>query len=164
MAPTLRDGQLALTRSLRPGAVVGRGDLVVADVGRRVVKRVVGLPGERVTFRDGRVLIDGLGLVEPYASSSVFRGDFVVPPDHYLLLGDHRDASDDARSWPRPYVARRQIVGRLVRARRISGSRADERTPRLGRTHGEAPGPVVLRCDARPATWIRSYGRNEARE
>jgi signal peptidase I len=114
MAPALRDGQLALTRSLRPGSVVRRGDLVVADVGRRVVKRVVGLPGERVTFHAGAVRIDGVDLVEPYATPSFFCGGFEVPPGHYLLLGDHRDASDDARSWPRPYVARQQLVGRLV--------------------------------------------------
>ena len=131
MTPALRDGQLALTRSLRPGSVVRRGDLVVAEIGRRVVKRVVGLPGERVTFRGGVVLVDGVGLIEPYATQSYFRGDFAVPPGHYLLLGDRRDASDDARSWPRPYVARDQLVGRLVRPspagtrRRPAGDRRD---------------------------------------
>ncbi|OJV80209.1 MAG: signal peptidase I [Cellulomonas sp. 73-92] len=124
MAPALRDGQLALTRSLRPGSVVRRGDLVVAEAGRRVVKRVVGLPGERVTFRGGGVLIDGIGLAEPYATASFFRGELAVPPGHYLLLGDQRDASDDARTWPRPYVARQQLVGRLVRLRRVAARRA----------------------------------------
>ena len=124
MTPALRDGQLALTRSLRPGSVVRRGDLVVAEIGRRVVKRVVGLPGERVTFRGGVVLVDGVGLIEPYATQSYFRGDFAVPPGHYLLLGDRRDASDDARSWPRPYIARDQLVGRLVGSRRVAARRA----------------------------------------
>ncbi len=120
MAPALRDGQLALTGSVGPGSRVRRGDVVVAEVpdaGGRVVKRVVGLPGERVSLRGAAVLVDGIAIDEPYASASFFRGDFEVPPGHYLLLGDRRDASDDARSWPQPYVARRQLVGRLVRPR-----------------------------------------------
>jgi signal peptidase I len=120
MAPTLRDGRLALTGALPPAYPLRRGDLVVAEVpglARRVVKRVVGLPGERVTIRGGAVVVDGVAIDEPYASSSVFRGDFEVPQGHYLLLGDNRDASDDARSWSQPYVAQSALVGRLVRPR-----------------------------------------------
>lgn len=115
MEPTLHDGELVLTRSLRGG--VRRGDVVVADsrhLRRRIVKRVVGLPGERVVMADGAVLVDGLPLVEPYASASVYRGVFDVPDGHYLLLGDNRDVSDDARSWPVPYTGRAELVGRLV--------------------------------------------------
>jgi signal peptidase I len=121
MMPALRPGQLALTRALPRGASVRRGDVVVAEprgLGRRVVKRVVGLPGERVTVRGGAVTVDGVLLDEPYASPSYFRGRFDVPAGHYLLLGDRRDASDDARTWEQPYVPREALVGRLV-----SGSR-----------------------------------------
>jgi signal peptidase I len=119
MAPTLTDGQLVLTRSLRPAHAVGRGDLVVLDSpvepGRQVVKRVVGLPGERVTFDAGRVSIDGRPLPEPYASPSVFRGGYDVPPEHFLVLGDNRDVSSDSRSWSRPYTPRAALHGRLLR-------------------------------------------------
>lgn len=119
MAPTLTDGELVLTRPLRPAHAVGRGDLVVLDSpdepGQQVVKRVVGLPGESVTFESGRVRIDGRALPEPYASASVFRGEYAVPPGHFLVLGDNRDASSDSRSWSRPYTPRAAIRGRLVR-------------------------------------------------
>jgi signal peptidase I len=119
MAPTLTDGQLVLTRSLRPAHAVGRGDLVVLDSpvepGQHVVKRVVGLPGEKVAFDAGRVSIDGRPLPEPYASPSVFRGEYDVPPGHVLVLGDNRDVSSDGRSWSRPYTPRAAIRGRLVR-------------------------------------------------
>ena len=118
MSPTLSDGQLVLTRSLRPAYAVGRGDLVVLDSpdepGLSVVKRVVGLPGEDVTFDAGRVSVDGTLLEEPYATRSVFRGEYHVPAGHFLVLGDNRDASSDSRSWRRTYVRRSALRGRLV--------------------------------------------------
>ena len=117
MAPALQDGALVLTRRLDRRATLRRGDVVVADsreLGRHVVKRIVGLPGETVAFEAGQVHIDGRPLAEPYASRSVFTDTFHVPAGHYLLLGDHRAASSDSRSWRLPYIARQDIVGRLV--------------------------------------------------
>ena len=57
-----------------------------------LVKRVVGLPGERVEI-DGRSLgVDGAPLAEPYAQpSGGYRGSFAVPDDAYLVLGDARE-------------------------------------------------------------------------
>lgn len=124
MEPTLRAGTLWLTRSFGRRAV-RRGDVVVADsaeLGRRIVKRVVGLPGEHLVLVDGRITVDGRVLDEPYARPSVFRGTFRVPPGHYLLLGDDRDASDDARSWRQPYLPREALVGRLVGRRLPDGT------------------------------------------
>lgn len=118
MEPVLHSGQLVLTRSLRCAGRVRRGDLIVAEpagVGRRMVKRIIGLPGEQVAFGDGIVSIDGVALDEPYATPATYRGSFAVPSGHYLLLGDNGDASDDARSWQQPFVARTELVGRLLR-------------------------------------------------
>ena len=81
MEPTLRDGTLWLTRPFGR-RTVRRGDVVVADsaeLGRRIVKRVVGLPGKVLVVADGRTSVDGRPLDEPYATPSVFRGTFTVP-------------------------------------------------------------------------------------
>ncbi|HEX6887026.1 MAG TPA: signal peptidase I, partial [Candidatus Nanopelagicales bacterium] len=116
MEPALRDGQLVRTSRLRPTDEVRRGDLVLVRPGgdgRSIVKRVVGLPNEHVVLTDGRVLVDGRPLDEPYARRSIFTGQFQVPDGAYLLLGDNRDASHDSRIWADPYVPRRHLLGRL---------------------------------------------------
>jgi signal peptidase I len=88
-----------------------------ADV--QFVKRVIALPGERVGVVDGKGVIDGRPLDEPYANvdscagggSCTFRGSVVVPDDHFFVMGDNRGASDDSRFWGP--VPRDQIVGRV---------------------------------------------------
>lgn len=65
----------------------------------------------------GQVWVDGQQLVEPYASASAYRGTFDVPECHYLLLGDNRNASSDARSWRNPFVGRDEIAGILIQTR-----------------------------------------------
>ena len=116
MEPTLHDGQLVATQRLLQTDDVHRGDLVLVqspDVGRRIVKRVIGMPNERIVIVDGRVIVDGHPLHEPYARLSTFNGQFRVPEDAYLLLGDNRDASNDSRVWTEPYIPRHHLSGRL---------------------------------------------------
>jgi signal peptidase I len=121
MAPDLRDGQLVVTVRSRPKRRLRRGEVVAVDssvLGRRIVKRIVGLPGEHVRLEGSELWVDGHRLAEPYATHSSFRGTFDVPEEHYLLLGDNRILSNDARAWHHPYVARPEIVGVLLRPRR----------------------------------------------
>lgn len=117
MAPFLRHGQLVWTVALPRRLPIRRGAVVAVDsgeLGRRIVKRVVGLPGEHLDIEGSLLFVDGQPITERYASPSTGSWAFDVPPAHYLLLGDNRSASSDSRRWRHPYVPRSEIVGRLV--------------------------------------------------
>lgn len=106
MAPLLTDQErIFINKFVYRFEPVQRGDIVVfwypLDRSKSFIKRVVGLPGERVEVRQGRVFVDGKMLGEPYLVSE-FRDwsshrPVVVPPGHYFLLGDHRSSSNDSR-------------------------------------------------------------------
>lgn len=118
MAPGLRDGQLVLTIRPRRKHRFRRGAIVAVDsreVRQRIVKRIIGLPGDHLRLDGNQVWVNGHLLDEPYASPATHRAIFVVPAGHYVLLGDNRHASSDSRSWRHPYVSRLEIVGVLVR-------------------------------------------------
>ncbi len=99
---------------------VERGDTVVfwfpGDPSKSYIKRVVGLPGDKVEVRDGTVWLNGKPLKEPYVPAEyqdhVSMAPLTVPADHYFVLGDHRSSSNDSRSWgPVPRAA---IYGKAV--------------------------------------------------
>jgi signal peptidase I len=102
MRPTLVPGQrIAVAPLLRPPR---RGDLVVlrSPRGQEVVKRVVGLPGERVRLGAGGLEVDGQPVLEPYLPAPAAPAgdlDLQLGPAQYLVLGDHRAASTDGRDF-----------------------------------------------------------------
>jgi signal peptidase I len=101
MRPTLDPGhRIAVAPLVRPP---GRGDLVVLarSDGLEVVKRVVGLPGERVRLAAGRLEVDGAPVPEPYLVGPPTSGELELElgPAEYLVLGDHRAASTDGRDF-----------------------------------------------------------------
>jgi len=101
MRPTLGPGQrIAVAPLVRPPA---RGDLVVLNRpgNLEVVKRVVGLPGERVRLLSGQLEVDGRAVPEPYLAGPPSFGDLDLElgPAQYLVLGDHRAASTDGRDF-----------------------------------------------------------------
>ncbi|GAP05446.1 MAG TPA: signal peptidase I [Anaerolinea thermolimosa] len=118
MEPTVRPGQFILVNKLayRLGEFK-RGDVIIfhypRDPHEDYIKRVVGLPGETVTIRDGRVYINGQPLDEPYISAPPqYTGEWVVPEDQVFVLGDNRNQSSDSHSWG--FVPRNLVVGRAL--------------------------------------------------
>jgi len=93
-----------------------RGDIVVLKLPDRpdelLIKRVIGLPGERVEIRDGNIYIDGALLQEPYVVQKTpgVMGPTIVPPFHIFVLGDNRAASNDSRSFG--MVPIKAVIGR----------------------------------------------------
>jgi signal peptidase I len=69
------------------------------------IKRVVGLPGDRISIVGGRVQVNGRLLDEPYIRPDDNCGicnlpvEIRVPPDHFFMMGDNRGASADSREW-----------------------------------------------------------------
>jgi signal peptidase I len=116
-------------RAILPMREIERGAIIVfkwpVEPERDFIKRVIGLPGETVEMRNKKMYIDGTPLDEPYVrflhppeadgadaeaageDVQVSYGPVTVPANHYFVMGDNRDNSQDSRYWgflPRDYV------------------------------------------------------------
>jgi signal peptidase I len=127
MNPTIKAGDRILVDKLafhlHP---VERGDIIVfrrpaaATCGEDLtdfVKRVIGLPGETISGKDGQVYIDGKRLAEPWLPkvSSTYTANFgpdKIPAGDYFMMGDHRTTSCDSRIWGP--IKRSAVVGEVV--------------------------------------------------
>ena len=118
MLPRLHDGERIFVNKLiyYEWPKLERGDIVVFwypdDPTKSYIKRVIGLPGETVQLRGGRILIGGKELQEPYLDPALNaalddRAPVYVKPHYYFVMGDNRDNSSDSRSWglvPEKYI------------------------------------------------------------
>ncbi len=116
MEPSLYNGQYVIVSKLsyRLGEPQ-RGDVVVFlppnGAEDDYIKRIIGLPGERVEIHDGAVWINGYRLEEPYTHAPIpYTGSWTVGPGEYFVLGDNRPNSSDSHSWG--LLPAENIVGR----------------------------------------------------
>ena len=99
-----------------------RGDVVIFynpdNEDEKFVKRIIGMPGEHVRIDGGHVYIDGEVIQEDYLPEewTEYLGpyEFDVPEDSYLMLGDNRNNSLDARLWINSYVSRDKIIAKAI--------------------------------------------------
>jgi signal peptidase I len=118
MEPSLLDGEFVVVnrlayRWLEPK----RGDVVVfyfpLDPSRRFIKRIIGLPGDKVVIRDGQVYVNDFLIDEPYiANATQYQGEWKINPYEVFVLGDNRNNSSDSHRWgPLPTD---EVIGKAV--------------------------------------------------
>ncbi len=125
MSPNFPDGEYLLTdkvsyRFHEPE----RGDVVVFETptsteGEEFIKRIIGLPGERIMVKDGKIFINGRQLNEEYIERNIYTsaGPFLaegktvtVPQEQFFVAGDNRPHSSDSRAWG--FIGIKAITGR----------------------------------------------------
>jgi signal peptidase I len=125
MDPTFQNGEYVLTNliALRTGPLK-RGDIIVfvapPDKEKDYIKRIIGLPGDRIKISAGDVYLNGQKLDQTsFLSSDVktnggaFLGEgdeVVVPEDNYFAMGDNRPFSSDSREWG--FVPKNAVIGK----------------------------------------------------
>jgi signal peptidase I len=93
-----------------------RGDIVVfrfpAQPDKDFIKRIIGVPGDIIEIRNGRVILNGAPLEEPYISRepSYDTPRTTVPPGNYFVLGDNRPNSSDSHVWG--FVLADNLIGK----------------------------------------------------
>lgn len=83
-----------------------------------MIKRVIGLPGDHIQIKDGRVYVNGEKLEESYISNEIstesfILNDFTVPEGYYFMMGDNRERSSDSRTLG--CIPKNKLEGRVVR-------------------------------------------------
>ena len=101
MEPTLRENEIMILNKVGyKFNKLKRFDIVVIKLGdERLIKRVIGLPGETIKYEDNKLYVNGEYVEESFLASSVTTQNFQVKieDDYYFVLGDNREVSNDSR-------------------------------------------------------------------
>ncbi len=122
MEPKLHVGNTAVySRLLYKNSVPQRGDIISflsSKDNKILAKRVIGLPGDTVEFKNGHVYINGIITDETeYIGDNIETNSiktFTVPDRCVFVLGDNRENSNDSRFWEQPYISFDSIYGKYI--------------------------------------------------
>lgn len=118
MEPTLQNGDIGIVSLLSYNKHNPKvGDIVVVKethIDKKIIKRVVGKPGDTIEVKDGVLYRNDKAVDEPYIKEKI-KDDYpkiTVPEDHYFCMGDNRNGSSDSRVFgPMP---KDNIMGKLI--------------------------------------------------
>lgn len=127
MYPNLEDGQILILNKADKN--FKRFDIIVADaINTRIIKRVIGLPGETVEYKDCKLYINGEELTDKVSYDKENKkiclttdftleestGYVLIPEGYYFVMGDNRRESTDSRDPRIGLVSKDQIVGKAI--------------------------------------------------
>ena len=115
MSPTYKEGNVIVVNKMAYKiGKVKRGDIIILSTEEKyMIKRVIGLPGETISYKDNKLHVNGMEINEDYLKDDVYTEDFtsrVIPEDSYLVLGDNREDSEDSRDYG--FITKKQIIGK----------------------------------------------------
>ena len=119
MDTTLQNGEIMLVNKItyRRHAIKRFDIVVIKDGNKYIIKRVVGLPGETISYKDGKLYINDKEVEDPYPSSETDDfsiedvGHTKIPGDTYFVMGDNRAVSLDSRYPSVGVIKKSQILG-----------------------------------------------------
>lgn len=116
MVPTLNVGDRLFVTRVYNLDKLERGNIVVfysEELQEDLIKRLIGLPGDKIEIRNGVVSVNGETLLEDYiGAEDNFNGVYEVPEGKFFFLGDNRLYSKDSRYWINPYIDGKDISGK----------------------------------------------------
>lgn len=116
MVPTLNVEDRLLVTRIYDLDKIQRGDILVFysdELQESLIKRVIGLPGDTISIKEGAVYVNQKLIDEPYiGEADKFSGNYQVPEGKYFFLGDNRWWSKDSRYWSNPYIDGSKIEGK----------------------------------------------------
>lgn len=124
MEPNFHDGEYLLTNKLTyKFQEPKRGDVVIFEPpvtqNEEYIKRIIALPGETISIKEGHYYVNGVILTEDYIPESVYtkgkmflpnNSEKVVPAESYFVSGDNRESSSDSRFWG--FITKDKITGK----------------------------------------------------
>ena len=124
MEPNFYNGEYLLTDKLSYRLrLPRRGEVIIFEApganGEEFIKRIIALPGERISINDGHYYVNGIKLSELYIPDTTLTfpnvflksgQDLTVPPNSYFVSGDNRTASSDSRAWG--FITKDKITGK----------------------------------------------------